>query len=147
MVSKLARDYVTVILSGDGGDELFGGYTRYVVERKRGGFERLPKPLREGLMRPLSERLPHATWGRNYLHNVSLDPVARYLDSVSVFTSLNRKSLYTPDFLQKLGPVVTWVICFAGSPTRLRLTSRWTVSCTLTARLICQEIFSQRLIA
>ena len=63
MVSKLARDHVTVVLSGDGGDELFAGYTRYAVERKRGGFERLPKPLREGLMRPLSERLPHAVLG------------------------------------------------------------------------------------
>ena len=104
MVSKLARDHVTVILSGDGGDELFAGYTRYAVERKRGGFGLLPKTVREAVMRPISQRLPHAAWGRNYLHNVSLEPTARYLDSVSVFTSLNRKSLYTSDFAEKLGP-------------------------------------------
>ena len=104
MVSKLARDHVTVVLSGDGGDELFAGYTRYAVERKRGGFGLLPKTVRESVMRPISQHLPHATWGRNYLHNVSLDPTARYLDSVSVFTSLNRRSLYTSDFAEKLGP-------------------------------------------
>jgi asparagine synthase (glutamine-hydrolysing) len=103
MVSKLAREHVTVVLTGDGGDELFAGYSRYVVERKREGFSQLPKVLREGVMRPVSRRLPHGAWGRNYLHNVSLDPVSRYLDSVSVFTSLNRKSLYTADLQRELG--------------------------------------------
>ena len=55
LVAKLARQHVTVALSGDGGDEFFAGYDRYfLADRLWRGFGWLPRGVRRGLARILS---------------------------------------------------------------------------------------------
>ncbi|GAB2504454.1 Putative asparagine synthetase [glutamine-hydrolyzing] [Corynebacterium atrinae] len=83
-VAQEARKHVKVVLSGEGADELFGGYTIYKEPLSLAPFEKIPTPLRKGL-RHLSRVLPDGVKGKSLLERGSQTMEERYYGNARSF--------------------------------------------------------------
>ncbi len=96
MVSKLAAAHVKVVLTGDGGDEVFAGYERYLVEEREQSFDRLPAPLRRAAG-VVGAMLPSGIRGKRFLEHLALDGARRYVDASTMFRAPDLRQLLHPD--------------------------------------------------
>jgi asparagine synthase (glutamine-hydrolysing) len=124
-VSKYTREHVTVALTGDAGDELFGGYDRYRALALGESAERLPRPLRSLLAGPVASRFPASvrakTRGRRirrWLESLADPAPVRYLRWMTYFDEPARMSLYDDDFIEQLSHE-TSTDAFGGDPATL----------------------------
>lgn len=92
-VQRLASQKVKVVYSGEGADELFGGYTIYHEPYSLAGYQKLPKSFRKVLGKFAEKAIPEGVKGRSYLIRGSQDLEERFIGNANRFSVAERKKV------------------------------------------------------
>ena len=104
--TRAREDGVERILAGDGGDELFGGNSRYAKQRVFGWYDSVPGALRRGLLEPAlalpgMERIPVTRKGQSYVEQARV-PMPDRIHMYNMLVRLGMDSVFEPDFLARV---------------------------------------------
>src|SRR2546421_729078 len=99
LLCRLARESVTVALSGQGADELLGGYRKHQIARLGGHLARLPSPLRSAVAALASPAPAGSTFSRGIAAATADGAAARQLAMSRIVQPHERSELFTSDFL------------------------------------------------
>lgn len=95
-VARMAAEDVRVVLSGEGADEVFGGYDIYREPSAVAPIQRLPGPLKNALHHA-ARRLPDGIKGKNYLNRATTPLERRYFGNARIFTEAEKEDLLNPE--------------------------------------------------
>jgi asparagine synthase (glutamine-hydrolysing) len=108
-VSKMTKDHVKVVLTGDAGDENFAGYPRYLRSKYVSWFTRLPEKVRRNLLPAFLRILSQSPWRRktlnrlaDFMEMLSSHQGRNYAEQIKIFNQKEKDDVFSEDFSRQV---------------------------------------------